>query len=452
MTDGIEVIGNRNNIGNVNSISSANENISFGNKPSMAVGIEPAADPVDKVLQSFRKGFVYPNKSTKIIDDPTFLGFTLMFDFKESKLFKGYSSIDSSGKVTGDLDSDCAFAYLNRNGEKTRMTYLKSFVDQLIYINTYKSYFWQSLEGLDTLWADLNDFKKMPIASEWEIIIKTLETIDLKIFGLMELYRKAAYDYDYVRQVLPINLQRFNLTIYINEMRTFRPNSHKIGNNKINSLGNIDGKIDLEAALGLNDVYGEFNFQNVMNRIKGAQSGDAIDTDQALDDLVGWLNKDEHGIIVSLTGCKFNPSGGGGPLSTFTNVSSEQASNELKIAFKSASVNSVLAWYQEKITSETDDSSLKDSSMWDQIKNRSQSLLEGATRDYLNKAKRNLKGRVGSLIKDNVPGGLLGTVQELQRGNLMNAISALSNKSLGSVYEPPTNDRNSNPNYLGKIY
>ena len=53
--------------------------------------------------------------------------------------------------------------------------------------------------------------------------IKTLESIDFKITGLMQLYNKAMYDLKYRRQVIPENLMQFDLYIYVTELRNFKP-------------------------------------------------------------------------------------------------------------------------------------------------------------------------------------------------------------------------------------
>jgi len=43
----------------------------------------------------------------------------------------------------------------------------------------------------------------------------------LKIRTLMELYRKAAWDDEYQRWILPENMRQFKMIIYIFERRTF---------------------------------------------------------------------------------------------------------------------------------------------------------------------------------------------------------------------------------------
>ena len=414
---------------------------------------------VDEFVDGFKRGYAYPNKgidAVKTIDDPTYLGFTLLFDWDSSKLFKGYKQVAANGTVSGVLPStECAFSYLHANGETVRMAYLKAFIEQLKYINDYKPFYWQTIEGLDSLWTDFNDFKKMPIASEWELSIKTLESIDLKIYGLMELYRKAIFDYDHTRQVVPSNLQRFNMTIYINDVRTYRPNPYTVGSNKINYLGNTEGKIDLLAALGLDDVYGAFNFNNIMAQIKANKGDDPVNSTEATDSLVNWLNGDESGIIISYTGCKFYPVGGGALLANVNNSSIEQATNDLVIKAKSAGIASVLAWYSEKVDENTTPSNLRDENLWNQIKNRTKNLLETSVRDIYEKRRRSVRTSVGNLIKDNLPGDILGTIQDLERGNLISALYRATGlgKGLPDVYPeidgPQTQSR---PNNIAKVY
>jgi hypothetical protein len=416
-------------------------------------------DTKDKMLDAFRRGYIFPRKGTSTIDDPTFLGFTIMFDFEGSKLFRGHQQVNPDGTVQGNLPTtECAFSYLNAIGETVRMSYLKAFIDQLIYINTNKPFFWQSIEGLDTLWTDFNDFKKMPIASSWEIDIKTLESVDLKIFGLMELYRKAVFDYDHTRQIVPSNLQRFNMTIYINEIRTVRPVDYKMGSKGITGDTNIHGKIDLLAALGLNDPFGSLNFDNIMNRFKAKDAEDLTSNkDESITDLINWLNGDEHGIIVGFSGCKFFPVGGGELLQSVSNNAVTMATNNLKIKAKSASIASALAWYEERIDSNTTDSNLRDNKLWDSVKNRTKNLLKNAAAEIVEKQKRNLKTKIGNLIRDNVPAAFMGTLEELRRGNFIGALFQATglnlNGGLGDVYPGETQTATPrNPENLGDVY
>lgn len=411
------------------------------------------AEYADKHIDSFRRGRAYPSNGSRTIDDPTFLGFTLLFDFAGSKLFQDHDSVSDRGELIGPLQSqDSAFGYLFANGERERMAMLKAFIDQLIYLNTYKPYFWQSIEGLDTIWSDYNDFEKSPV-DKYEFTIKTLETIDLKIFGMMELYRKVCYDHTFRRMILPSNLQKFNVTIYINEIRKIRPSNVKLGTSKLTATQNVYGKIDLDAATGLSDVYGNFNPENIIARIKGNSNNTPSTQNQ--DDanvIFNWLNSDENGIIMQMSGCTFSPDNGGDMFSNISNNSMEAVTNSMKIFSKKVNISSVLAWYSEKINDDIAPRSNRDSDFWESVSNRANNLLESAARDYYRKASNQIQTKASSLIKQNLPGGLIGSVQDLQRGNLIGALYRLTGRDLGNVYGgfSPTLSQSSND--LGEIY
>lgn len=154
-------------------------------------------------VYSFQKGINRYNE----YNDPTYLGFVFMFDYVNSPLLK-------SG-VGGAID------YLKRTGETLRATYLQTFIDTLQTININMPWYWQSFEGAENLWK-YGGFKDPYKGGDDSIItISCLESIDLKMTMLIDLYRKAVYDQQYKRIILPENLRKFEMYIYIQEIRKF---------------------------------------------------------------------------------------------------------------------------------------------------------------------------------------------------------------------------------------
>lgn len=394
-------------------------------------------------ISSFVKGMHYPKEGFHTIDDPTFLGFTLMFDFYESKLFKGHQYVDEDGKVINEtelLKETCAFAYLYNIGEYERIKYLKSFITNLEYINKNKGYYWQEIEGLDALWEGYNDFKGLPVASVWEYGIKTLESVDMKIFGLMELFRKAAYDYDHSKTVLPSNLQRFNMTVYVSEIRKFHPYGGISFQN--NSKPKNQSKFE-EFRSKVNDVL---NPENLFKKNQYEPNTDYLLTDD--------IAQDVNGIIIDFVGCKFKPMSGGDIFNNVSNNAVEQASNSIKFEAKSASITSSIPWFEHKIENNPIDTDLNDETRWEKIQRRAKGVLESLARDAYRKALNYAKTSVTNLIKDNIPGGLIGTVQELQRGNVINALyNVVGTRNLGKVYSDDLNTTASTViKNLGDVY
>lgn len=188
------------------------------------------------------------------LDDPTYLGFQLMFD-PFSPLFNGAGVGDPSLSNTdlpgsegnGNLGSlasqfgipnsteqtagsgyekyESAVGYLEKIGEGTRAKYLRAFVQGMQEINRTRPYYWQTIEGLDEAWTKSTDFALDPFtgsAAGAGITIGCLEAIDLKLTALFSLYKMAVYDVQYKRFVLPKNLMKFDVYIYIQEIRKFK--------------------------------------------------------------------------------------------------------------------------------------------------------------------------------------------------------------------------------------
>lgn len=188
-------------------------------------------------------------------DDPTYLGFTLVFD-RTSPLFNGadkgetepsnsqlgsqQSPTQGSGQVNANLPDSppqggqakttpsgpSAVGYLEAIGEKTRATYLRSFIQGILEINDTRPYYWQSISGLVEAWEksfNLDDpYTGTKIGETGEgIQIDCLEAIDLKLSALFTLYKMAVYDTKYKRYILPRNLMYFDVYVYVQEIRNF---------------------------------------------------------------------------------------------------------------------------------------------------------------------------------------------------------------------------------------
>ena len=178
-------------------------------------------------LDNFRKMRV----TKKIHDDPTYLSFFFMFDWynsKESPLFAPNGAEYYLENVVKDLE---------------RVKYLKRFKAILKKLNKEMPWFWQSVSGLEIT----KQYNKMedPFrgGSDSKIDINCLETVELTVTGLMDLYKKAMFDFDRWVEVVPANLRRFDMYIFVSEVRTFRTNTN------VEGLANL---IDSSGVLGEN--------------------------------------------------------------------------------------------------------------------------------------------------------------------------------------------------------
>jgi len=168
------------------------------------------------------------NNGVTDLDDPTYLGFELMFDIT-SPLFNGATNGDpgifEGGSSNEYPATPSAIGYLNKIGEANRVEYLKAFIQGMLEIQRTRPYYFQTIGGLLEAYTKSLEFSKDPFTGSSAaegVTIGCLEAIDLKITALFNLYRMACYDVRYKRFVLPKNLMRFDIYINVHEIRKFK--------------------------------------------------------------------------------------------------------------------------------------------------------------------------------------------------------------------------------------
>jgi len=155
----------------------------------------------DPEMSRFQKTNLFFETNTFMTtQDPSIIAFRLMFDFNTSPLL----TIDETNKNT-------AHSYLLSINELERAAYLKHFVEVLKFISNDMSWYFQAIEGLDEIWK--RDFSN-PVVSK-DITIECLDDVTFKMTGLIDLYRKACFDFENIREVVPHNLRKFNMGVYV---------------------------------------------------------------------------------------------------------------------------------------------------------------------------------------------------------------------------------------------
>ena len=171
------------------------------------------------------------------LDDPTYLGFNIYFD-RMSPLFEGAlegspaipASDDpfaleggGAGEVGSHPSGESAVGYLNNLGEVTRATYLKAFCQGLKEIESKRSYYFQTIEGLQEAFSKTVNMTPYGGSADGEgITVGLLEAIDLKMSALFNLYKAACYDVKYRRNLIPVNLMYFTVRVEVVEIRKFK--------------------------------------------------------------------------------------------------------------------------------------------------------------------------------------------------------------------------------------
>tara|TARA_R110000851_G_scaffold218083_1_gene371010 strand:+ start:242 stop:1732 length:1491 start_codon:yes stop_codon:yes gene_type:complete len=220
------------------------------------------------------------------LDDPTYLGFELMFDIT-SPLFNGATRgnngipapvINPAPTASGDLNvsqgtvptsnegggssdypsTPSAVAYLNKIGEANRAEYLKAFIQGIQEVNKERPYYFQTITGLLEAFNKSIEFTDDPYTGTTGadgITVGCLEAIDLKITALFTLYKMAVFDTRYKRFVVPKNLLRFDVYVSVQEIRKF-----KTVRNWLGALNPNDASADTKEFVNQNTSQVKFRF------------------------------------------------------------------------------------------------------------------------------------------------------------------------------------------------
>jgi hypothetical protein len=222
----------------------------------------------DKQRSLFLKGFKLSKQGN--YEDPTYLGFKVIIDFgvlpvnaddglPPSPLFKdgnyyadNFTSRNPFGQsqynyMTESRDGRVAFysaaGYLEQResdfqygGKRADM--LRQFKTGFNDLLTNSPWFLQSISGLDALAkiarpgyqneASGGAFSSQRTAGK-SLTFSTLESLNLRVSSLADLYNYATFDADNMRELLPRNLRKFTMYIFVSEIRNFFKTSRLIG-------------------------------------------------------------------------------------------------------------------------------------------------------------------------------------------------------------------------------
>ena len=111
-----------------------------------------------------------------------------------------------------------AWAYLMQNGEHERAEKLEQFITLLSDINSESPWYFSEVSGVDEALnralVTSNEFKLDE--SRKKISIKCLpDAVDQRIGTLLSLYRDVTWSWIMKREVIPANLRKFDMAIYI---------------------------------------------------------------------------------------------------------------------------------------------------------------------------------------------------------------------------------------------
>ena len=248
--------------------------------------------------------------------DPTALGFQFLFDYVD---VPGSPLLVDAEDVPGT-----AMAYLKSIGDLKRMAYLKKFIEVLKMINKDSPWYWQSIEGIkDALTSNMweGGGKSGYIGGvDKPISINTLESIDLKITGLMDLYRHAAFDMRNRKAILPENLRKFRVYVWISEVRKIKIPSR-----------------DASGGADLKNVYPTTSEEVSSESDPNASPSPATTIKSEDQKKTSDFQENLPFIFLKFDYCDWDMDGGHAPLEALNFAAPEYASNKISFTYGSVS-------------------------------------------------------------------------------------------------------------------
>ncbi len=261
----------------------------------------------DQQRSLFLKGFKLSDQGK--FEDPTYLGFKIVIDFgtlpvdpefgqPPSPLFKtgNYEFNGGMGSISNPFGQEAyllkggpvqfysAQGYLraregadddpnqwpDRNAGK-RSFILAQFKQSFRDLLDNHPWFLQSIQGLDKLYTisrggytDESEVTFNPSRTAGKTLtFSCLESFNQRMGALGEMYKQSTFDPDYMRELVPRNLKRFKMYIFVSEIRNFFKTSRLIGSSTaltaVNNLANLLGGASNSGRDSVSTVAEQFN-------------------------------------------------------------------------------------------------------------------------------------------------------------------------------------------------
>lgn len=296
---------------------------------------------VDKLTRNFLSpsSSVTPGNKNAIgefqIEDPTYLTFNIQFLFIPTESIAGLAA----GLLLPRNNPLSACNYLDRIDEPARADLLELFIADLKKISEEFPWYFQSVSGLQKF-TQINLQDSIAIKTEDDFIeITCLESIDLRISKMFDMYRKATYDGTFRRDMLPDNLRQFNYQIHVTEFRKFHTfTMGTVGSSASSPLSQIaDGLTDISNLAGtVSQIAYGLKEGNVTTTVQGASLlSQQLSTIAPLQTAVAKIVELDNFVSVltfNLDRCQFIMDDFYPYLSELSVVDSEMATQKFKIS------------------------------------------------------------------------------------------------------------------------
>jgi len=256
--------------------------------------------------------------------DPTFLSFVILFDMHSianSPLLSGAAEKFYLEQLNASLRTSRAGTKVEDSGRdpdssnsprarfyEERLLALVNFKTALLDLNKNTPWFFQGLQGIDRVMSTYNPETPYSGGDDAKISISCLESINLRVSGLMHLYRKAVFDEEKWNWILPENLRKFSMTVYVTEIRKIK-NMSNIG------LSGIPKRISLDTIKGFpGNFKPTLGVTNSNDGISGSASRPFF--------------------LFKFGECEFDLKSGSTPFSDLTKNPGEQARQQIDISYE----------------------------------------------------------------------------------------------------------------------
>lgn len=193
------------------------ENVQFSNKDYQSIY---------NLRQAYRRAAghsdTYTGKFNRF-DNPNLYFFRIFFDFHKGLLDYEHDlgRVSQPDQETfwdrNTYIANSALNYLMINNEWERADMLREFIHLISNINTYSPWYFTELEGLGEVLNRTEFTADSFMLPEIKVVnIKCLpDAFDNRIGTLIDLYRAICYSYQLHKEVVPANLRRFDMYVYI---------------------------------------------------------------------------------------------------------------------------------------------------------------------------------------------------------------------------------------------
>jgi hypothetical protein len=196
-------------------------------------------------------------------EDPTFLTFSIDFNFDDAPGGADFFFGHPANPLFLKENKYSALSYLRGLGLGPNAARLEEFTRLLMDITHNKPWYFQSVSGLNKLWENDTNMSEPFKGKEVVLEFETLEAIDMKIGYMADLYRKSAFDSIYRREIIPPNLRKFEMSIWVAEFRKFQSLLETYAFNAIGNNIGSNTKNMASRALDLVRSQGEYFNKNV---------------------------------------------------------------------------------------------------------------------------------------------------------------------------------------------